>query len=160
MSTAYLFLHGFGGGTHELLYLENILKAHGAEVYNQNIIGHGKDKKELSLTNHIDWLRYAEDIFDNLRKKHDNIIVIGFSMGGILGLNLAATRKIEKLVLINTPMFVWNIPVIIKDVLIPQKGWALKMRLYKKYAFNSSIKSCLDFTKLLKIARKLPEKVH
>jgi len=83
-----------------------------------------------------------------------NIIVIGFSMGGLLSTYLENSPKVSKLIFINTPIWVFNIPIILKDCLIPKKGWLTAVRKYKESTSKASQKSCYQFWFFMRRTRK------
>ncbi len=97
-----LIIHGFTGGPHEI----EPLRAYLSERTNWKIKvpilkGHGKELN-LEDASHEIWLKEAENALEDLRKNCDTVYVIGFSMGGMIAAYLAATQKIDRLVLLAT----------------------------------------------------------
>ena len=157
--TACVLIHGFGGDLSEIEYLENHLKAYLineniADVFSIELAGHGGAKNDLGKTNKYDWLCSVNTKVDELKYIYSNIIVIGFSMGGLIGSQLAAEKLIDRLILINTPFHFWNIPVILRDVM------NLDIDRYVEAAYKSSIKSCVEFLKVLEESKKIFQKIE
>lgn len=153
-----LIIHGFGGGLHETEPLEAFLKSRGLNAASCLLEGHGKTRKDLTRTTYKDWILAAER---ELLKYSDtkNVIIVGFSMGGLLGVNLAKRYELAGVVSVNSPLWVWNFPVIISDVFNFDEGWNKRMKLYWKRSTNSSIKSCLDFARLKSKIRRNRDKI-
>lgn len=153
-SVACVIIHGFGGSLSEITYLEEYLKNKNIfDVYSILLPGHGGTKKDLSKTNRRDWINSVKIQIDELKHKYSNIIVIGFSMGGLIGSQLAAENLIDKLILINTPYKFWNVPVILRDAV------NLDIGRYTEAVSKTSIKSCFDFLGILGDTKNILYKV-
>lgn len=59
--------------------------------------GHGYNTLEFNTQT---MKSFVVEIYDSLRKQHDSIDVIGYSMGGVLACYLQSVRKVNKLVLL------------------------------------------------------------
>ncbi|MDP4120730.1 MAG: alpha/beta fold hydrolase [Bacillota bacterium] len=155
--TAYLLLHGFGGSPEELNYLKNYLESKGLDVYSILLSGHGGGKTEMSKSKNSDWIKSAEDFYDKYQKEYHKICLIGFSMGGLLSTRLAVHDKVDKLVLVNTPVYFWNLKVIASDIfggILHRNRKALLE--YKKSIFDTTpIAVYLSFLALLFQTKKL-----
>jgi len=57
---------------------------------------------------YFEWLRGAEKEFDEFYKSCDNVVVIGFSVGALIGLILAEKYRLDALIIINTPVYLTN----------------------------------------------------
>jgi carboxylesterase len=154
-TTACVLIHGFGGDISELEYLEKYLSNEKIfDVHTIALAGHGGTQNELFNTNQYDWICSATTKIDELSYKYSNIIVIGFSMGGLIGAQLAAEKLIDTLILINTPFYVGNIQKIIEDML------NFDIDRYTLAISKTSIKSCFDFFKILENTKKILNKVE
>jgi len=60
---------------------------------------------EFSRTTNQKLLAMVETEYLKLKEKCDSVIVVGFSMGGLLALQLSTLRNVEGIVSICTPMF-------------------------------------------------------
>ncbi len=93
MNTACLLLHGFGGTPFEMRPLVPALEALGFECRLPTMPGHGTSVEDLSKTGYMDWLNCALENYDQLAESHEAVALVGFSMGGVLALHLAAQRN-------------------------------------------------------------------
>lgn len=87
-NTGILLLHGFAGNPEEVKPLRDFLTEQGYFVECPLLPGHGETKKELSETTHDDWVASAERAYLELSKECENVVAVGFSMGGLLAANL------------------------------------------------------------------------
>ena len=99
-----LLLHGFSGTPAEVRDLGARLHRLGYGVSGPILPGHSGEPRELEAIGVGDYLRAAEVAFDALRERHRVVHVVGFSMGGALGLYLAQNRQLDALVTINAPL--------------------------------------------------------
>jgi len=155
----YLLIHGFNGNPDELGYLNKYLREKGLDTRTVLLEGHGDTKKALRKSSHTSWIGSAERIIAELTQEYEYITLIGFSMGGLICANLASMPGIDKIIFINTPIYFWNLKIILGDVV---KGLFnrsfVKISYYKKSVFGVSIKSSIDFLRILaKSKRKLKD---
>lgn len=162
-----LIIHGYTGGPHELDPLVRYLK----EQTNWNIVvptlpGHGK-KLKLDDACHEKWLETAEMYLDDLKKKHQTVYVIGFSMGGMIAAYLAAKYEVNKLVLLAPAgKFIslkqWTLDI--AEVLLDRfKGKLADNQLYIRYkdkAGTIPLRANFEFIKLVMYTRRYLEKVE
>ncbi len=97
---AVLGIHGFMGYPGEMYYLAQRLSAEGFMVSIPRLPGHGTCGEDFSKSNREQWLRAVVDEYLNLRSTHEEVFVVGHSMGGLLGLILGEVFPLEKLVLL------------------------------------------------------------
>ncbi len=109
-ASAVLLLHGFTGSPWEFRTLAAALHERGFTVYAPLLPGHGTDPDDLSKTTARDWIDAAERAYDELAKKCTSVSVTGFSMGGTLAMYLAATRKVERLLLLAPFVRIYRSP--------------------------------------------------
>jgi len=150
-----LIIHGFAGKREEMKPLYNFLIEKGYKVELPLLPGHEGTKKELSGVNYKDWLTSVELSFLELSKKCDEIIIIGFSMGGLLAANLW-NYKISGLITVNTPIYYWN-PVIIAKNLF--NNFKLYFKKYFIASTDKSISALLEFQKLLSNTKPMFENI-
>lgn len=99
-----LLLHGFSGSPLEMVPLADELEAAGWTASVVRLAGHGTSPAELSRMTWADWVRSAEEGYDALRRRCDRVALIGLSMGGALGLYLAARTHPAAVIAISTPI--------------------------------------------------------
>ncbi|MGI6331172.1 MAG: alpha/beta hydrolase [Zhaonellaceae bacterium] len=102
-----LLLHGFCGSQREINPLAEALKVNGYQVVTPVLKGHTGLRQDLIGVTHEDWLESAREGLKELRQTCDQVVAIGFSMGGLLAINLAKEYELDGLVTINTPVYIW-----------------------------------------------------
>lgn len=102
-----LLIHGFSGSPLEMRWLGSYLAGRGVRVEGVRLAGHGTSPEELTHLTWRDWLKSAEEGLDRLRRTHEKVVIVGFSMGGLLGLHLCVRRPadIASIVTIATPVY-------------------------------------------------------
>lgn len=140
-----LLLHGFAGNIEEIKPLLDYLTQRGYLVACPLLQGHGHTKKELSETTCEDWITSAERAYHALSEKCSRVFVIGFSMGGLLAVNLW-NYGYSGLVTINMPVYYWNPKIILSNLITDFKQYGRK---YLTASTDKSISSMVEFLKLL-----------
>ncbi|MCE7870395.1 alpha/beta fold hydrolase [bacterium CPR1] len=102
---AVLLLHGFACSPQTMRSLGTALHMRGHTCYAPLLPGHGEMLEDFNMVLSTDWLDAAEASFDHLKQRYDRVAVVGFSMGGTLGLHLATVRTLQSLTLLATPVF-------------------------------------------------------
>lgn len=87
---AVLLLHGFGDTPRTLEYLARALSAAGYSVNAPLLPGHGRTLDAFGHARAKEWITAARDAYAALRATHRSVSVMGLSMGGALGIILAA----------------------------------------------------------------------
>ena len=103
MKTGVLFLHGFSGGPYEVEPFAHYIKQRTDWVVRiPTFSGHG-EAEHLAMKGYKaeHWMMEAEIAYRQLAKQVDEVIVVGFSMGGIIAMYLANRYKVKKLVLLS-----------------------------------------------------------
>ncbi|MFD2388439.1 alpha/beta hydrolase [Enterococcus rivorum] len=119
------------------------------------LTGHGENKESFSKATYQDWLNDVESKIKKLQKDYENITCIGFSMGGLLTIQLSEHYLIDQVVLCNTPIYLYNISVITSDLV---QAIFAKHQEKRAYYFGSvretSFKACFQFLTLLFSTKK------
>src|SRR6476469_3635383 len=87
---ACLLIHGFTGSPPEMRWLGTYLAERGVHVNGVRLAGHGTRPEELNDLTWRDWLRSASEGLEKLKRNGRKVVIIGFSMGGLLGMQLCA----------------------------------------------------------------------
>lgn len=111
-----LLIHGFGGDRGEVIALATHLEGQGYPVACPQLAGHTGKRADLRGVSYNEWIRAAEKSLVELDKECDSVILIGFSMGGLIAFNLALTHKPLCIITINTPIYYWDIKRIVQNV--------------------------------------------
>jgi len=104
--TGILLVHGFRSSPAEMKPIAGKLLAEGYPVYAVRITGHGTSAADLRERSWQEWLESVRRGYKILSFHADNICMLGFSTGGVLGLIQAATRPDNLLatIVINPPL--------------------------------------------------------
>ncbi len=102
---AALLIHGIAACPEQLRGLAEYLAGHGTECRAMLLPGHGRCYRDMYDVTWRDWYAEAEREFQELRTGRKQTSVVGFSIGAALAMELAANHAVDRLVLINTPLF-------------------------------------------------------
>jgi carboxylesterase len=103
-----LVLHSFTGTPQEVRWLGQHLHRQGYTVYGPRLAGHGTRPADLRRINWQEWLADARAGYQLLRATCDAVFVLGLSMGGVLGLMLAADEDVAGVVGMSTPHIIYR----------------------------------------------------
>lgn len=166
MKTGVLFIHGFTGGTYEVQPLVTYVKKHTdwcVEV--PTLPGHGVTLN-LANVSAQNWLMEAELAMRKLRKKVERVIVVGFSMGGLIAMYLALRYPIDKLVLLSAAAKYISPRILLDDVRILLTEPITKKyppntfyHLYNYKLTNTPLRSTFEFLKIVKTVKPYYEKI-
>ncbi len=149
--TKCLILHGFGGGVYEVQPLADYLIGLGYEVACPVLKGHSATRKDLSEATYREWIDSAEQELLRLMVPGDEILLIGFSMGGLIAFNLACKYNFKAIVTINTPIFYWNLHQVYLNLLDDMKYKRYNhSRRYLQAKNNAPFLAIIQFLLLLK----------
>ncbi len=98
-----LLSHGFTGSPRAMRPFGEHLAALGYGVAVPRLPGHGTTWQEMNRTSWPEWYAVLDNELTRLRQEHEQVVVVGLSMGGALVLRLAEERgaDIAGVVLIN-----------------------------------------------------------
>lgn len=145
-----LLIHGFGGCTEEILSLYDFLNANGIPSFCIELPGHGSQQKNMKRTKRHQWINAVRTFYLEKSKEFDHIILIGFSMGGLISVHLADLNPCS-IIFINTPVYYWNIKQIIKNLCLDFKNELCK---YIRRSKGKPFRALIQFNCLLITTRK------
>lgn len=156
-----LIIHGYTGGPYEVGPLASYLKEHSNwHIEVPTLPGHGRHL-DLKNASHTEWITAAEDSLNQLKKKYNEIYLIGFSMGGMIAAYLAAKYKVDKLVLLATSGKYLSFKQMTIDMFEVMadgfRGNLNKNKLYIHYKRKLGLvplKANIEFLKLVKLTRR------
>ncbi|MBR5157355.1 MAG: alpha/beta fold hydrolase [Clostridia bacterium] len=146
---ACLLIHGVAGGKYQMERLKKHLNKKDIFAESITIKGHEQGKKALSDSKYYEWLADSNQKYNELLKKYNKVIIIGFSMGGLIALNIAKRNNAAAVILVNCPVFCVNVPAIIKGVAHDLKEHDFKNIRRYMYIDNIPPKTLREFKKLL-----------
>ncbi len=156
-----LIIHGFGGGAHEIEAIAKHLINLGYDVVSPTLKGHSATKKEMKKATYANWIESAESELQKMHDNKDEVLVIGFSMGGLIAFNLACRYDLRGIVTINTPIFYWNLAQVLHNIMDDVKNRrTIQIRRYLQAKQNSPISSMKQFLLLLNQTKTKLEKVN
>jgi carboxylesterase len=97
---AALLVHGFPGSPAEMRPLGGVLRDAGWTVRGLMLPGLGTDIGNLDNCRYQDWSAAVRRALDDLKRQHSAILLVGYSMGGALGLNAALEQRLAGLILL------------------------------------------------------------
>lgn len=105
-SVGCLLIHGFTGSPAELRPMGEHLHQRGLTVSAPLLPGHGTSPGELARAKWQDWHRCVETALEALQRRCTEAFVVGFSLGAVLGLHLAANCAFSGVVLLAPALWV------------------------------------------------------
>jgi len=88
-----VLVHGFTGTPYEVRYLGEQIARAGYTVRAPLLPGHGTSIRDLDRTTWEDWVEAINRAVDAMRVRCPRVAVIGQSLGGLLALHVASTRR-------------------------------------------------------------------
>lgn len=106
---AVLLLHGFTGNSADVRMLGRYLEKKNYTSYAPIYRGHGEEPEELLKSNPEQWWEDVQAAYQHLKDLgHEEIAVVGLSLGGVLSLKLAYSARVKAVIPMCTPMFFDN----------------------------------------------------
>jgi carboxylesterase len=152
MQTGVLLLHGFAGRPADVAPFKEYLLQNGYTVSAPVLPGHNSTRAELGKAKYTDWLTAAEDAAVELGKSCDRLVLAGFSMGGLLCVNLCDRVGAKQLVLVNTPVYYWDVKRIALNLVSDFPAYSRK---YLTAAIEKPFPVLLEFLKILNMTKPL-----
>lgn len=150
--TGILLLHGFGGSTDEIAPLGRRLEERGYCVAMPLLAGHGAGSREMARAGSSDWIASADAAYQDLAGRVSRVAVIGFSMGGLVAVNLYARHRFDALITLNAPVWFWNWPQIVKNL---RTEWVVYRKKYLGAFSGKPPRAMVSFLRLLLATRPL-----
>jgi len=156
-----LIVHGFGGSLEEISPLSNYLTSKGFYVVCPKLKGHTGKRRDLRGVSYEDWIESAEEGLKKLEAYCDSIVLIGFSMGGLISVNLSLKYKVHGIVTLNCPIYYWDFKKIFLNILqdIYNKKPSHISR-YIKSSLDKPLSSLINFKVLLQKTKPLFKEVR
>jgi carboxylesterase len=108
---AVLCCHGFPGYPGELVRPGMDLYEAGFDVFAPRYPGHGTSGDDFIASRGADWIGTAMDAYADLKKRYDEVYLVGHSMGGIIAILVADAFDVKRIALLAPALLVPAIPV-------------------------------------------------
>ncbi|AIY04393.1 carboxylesterase [Planococcus sp. PAMC 21323] len=166
MKTGVLCIHGFTGGPFEVEpFADFLIEQTDWLVEIPTLPGHGEKLALKSITAES-WMMEAELALKRLKKSADRIIIVGFSMGGLIAMYLAMRYKIDRLVLLSaaakyiSPVQMFKeVQEAVKDAVSGKITENALFHLYEYKLTNTPISSTVEFLRVVKMVEPYYDKI-
>jgi len=116
-ATAVLCMHGLSGTPYEVRPVAEAVARAGVRARGIALPGHCTSPEDLARTSRHAWVDAAGTALDELRARHDRVVLVGVSMGGVVALRVAQEAHVDALVTIGSPLELdapirWFIPFV------------------------------------------------
>lgn len=148
---ACLLIHGFAASPKELIPLGDYLK-NNFDVYAPLLPGHGTNIEDLDKRSYMEWVNCANNVYEYLNTKYKKVVIIGFSMGGTIALQISKKNPPYKIITISSPIDLLDLKFITAKI---KEQWKLNDLSIKKIiaeiekASKQKNKHSVDTTKLV-----------
>lgn len=166
MKTGVLMIHGFTGGPFEVQpFADYIEEKTDWVVKIPKLPGHGEtlDLKNKSAES---WMMAAELALKALKKQVDQVIIVGFSMGGLIAMYLAMRYRIKKLVLLSAAVKYISAGQMLEEVRLAAadavRGKLAQNPIFHLYEYklmNTPISSAIEFLRVVKMVEPYYDKL-
>jgi len=126
-----LLLHGFSGSVSEIRELGGRIRAAGFSVFAPSLAGHGSSPDDLARATREDFFSAVEDAYQQASRSAERVYIVGLSMGGALGLHVAARHPVSAIVTISTPAFMGKLVSMTVPLLV---RWLPHRQVVSNYA--------------------------
>lgn len=156
----FVIIHGFAGGLQEIEPLSNFLNDKGYLTACPVLDGHTGMRKDLKKTNYEEWIASAEDSLLKLKKQCNKVFIVGFSMGGLIGINLALKYKVQGIATLCTPIYYWDVKRVSLNIIEDFKQRQYKnLKKYFKATVRIPLKAMVNFRILLAKTKPLIKEI-
>lgn len=167
MTTGVLFVHGFTGGPFEIAPLKQFLNARTDWIMRSPVLPGHELEIGLQEGSAASWLMAAELELQRLQKEVDNVIVIGFSMGGLIAMYLSLRYPIAKLVLLSAAAKYISPRILMKDAHVMMIS-SIQRRypadsfyhLYNHKLTHTPMRATLEFLRVVRLVKPYYHKVR
>lgn len=150
---ACLLLHGFTGGPYEVMPLAEKLRELGWDCRVPVLPGHDPHLAGLAEATSREWLDAACREAEELAAAYGSFDLVGFSMGGMLAVHLAARYPVRRLALLGAAAVYVSPARLARDWLAVRNGGVAELGEHK--IRQTPVRAVLEFMRL--VHRMRPE---
>ncbi|MGH2508196.1 MAG: alpha/beta hydrolase [Ktedonobacteraceae bacterium] len=109
-----LLIHGLNGTLTDMAEIEVILRKKNFVTHNLLLPGHGSHVREMLPLGWPEWAAAVREGFRVLKQQHEQVFLVGHSLGGALALHVAAHEEVAGIVSMCAPlsMYPWTRPLV------------------------------------------------
>jgi carboxylesterase len=151
-----ILIHGFGGNPDEVAPLAEFLSQKGYQTISPQLRGHTGLRNDLKGITHRDWIQSVENELFKAGREVTDSVLIGFSMGGLIAVNLAVRHQVAAVITINAPIYYWDLQRIWQN--LRNDFQIRKFENLKRYLISSAalpLEAMLNFRRLLNQTKPL-----
>ncbi|MFD1927702.1 alpha/beta hydrolase [Sporosarcina siberiensis] len=158
MRTGVLFIHGFTGAPFEVQPFVNFMKRETDwEIAVPTLPGHGITLS-LGRATAESWMMEAELAMRKLQSEVDRVVVVGFSMGGLIAMYLSLRYPVAKLVLLSAAAkyisprnLLGDMGIILKESITKNYSPNTFYHLYAYKLTNTPPQATIEFLRIVKM---------
>jgi len=156
-----VFIHGFMGSPRQFDRLAEVINREGYSVAALLLPGHGGSTKAFVSSTFLNWQSHVDQEVERFARDHENIWLVGHSMGGLLAINAAIrySANIRGLFTIATPFRLVTFSIrstkIYMRLLLSRKGSPIKNAYLASCGIQTSPGLLLRATKPAAEVKKL-----
>ncbi|WP_438445752.1 alpha/beta hydrolase [Gorillibacterium sp. sgz5001074] len=147
---ACLLLHGFTGGPYEVSPLADALVQAGWICRTPELPGHGNAEPPMTQVSSLDWLQAVHEEAEEMQRTYGSFDLVGFSMGGMLAVHLAARYRVRRLALLGAAAIYMSPRHFVRE-------WWVRRRdgdpLVKHKITQTPLRAAWEFTKVIRAVR-------
>lgn len=145
-----LLIHGLGGDFDEVAPLHKCLMEAGYKVQFVQLAGHTSKRMDMWKTSCDDWLKSVQVAYNEMQNEVESVGIVGFSLGGLLGVNIAEQHPLAFLITLNMPVYYWNFKQIYQNLKndLDTQRYDNTVR-YTKAMFKFPLRALYEFKRFL-----------
>ncbi|MCF6158285.1 MAG: alpha/beta fold hydrolase [wastewater metagenome] len=135
---ACLLIHGFGSGPILMREIGEYLHRDGHTARGFLLPGHCRNMGGIACGSHHSWFEKVESEYQQLSNKYKEVVVVGFSLGALLAMQLAIKYPIKKIILLSIPLFLVREYLPISFFIKIFKNFTPRIRTWRRKCYMES----------------------
>lgn len=156
-----LIIHKIGGAISDVKPLSKHLQSKGFVTFCPSFKCNVANKRAFSNISYREWIQSAEQGLNYLKSKCKDVIIIGFNIGGLIAINLAAQFKKFAVITVNASTYYWDVKNAYYNIIINFKTRNFaNIKRYIRTLTGFSISGLVNFMMLIKNTKHILGKVR